>query len=229
MSVATRRGRLRAACVVLAALACALAGAGSAAAGVGANDDTGKYAPGRGRRRSTPTWRRSACARSVDHRALAAERPARPRGAAAARPHGRRGPLGGPRRRLRGVSRIRRARSRRASPVRRRSARGSPSSPARTPRCGSSSSATSRTSRRFWRPQFSRSRQLLRERRSARSSRRATTRSKEVDPTLTVVGRRALAARERPAAGAEQRLDVAGALPRRARRAGTGRAGATAR
>ena len=48
MSVATRRGRLRAVCAVLAASACALAGTGSAAAGVGANDDTGKYAPDAG-------------------------------------------------------------------------------------------------------------------------------------------------------------------------------------
>jgi hypothetical protein len=47
MSVGVRRGRLRAAGVVLAA-ACALVGTGGAAAGVGANDDTGKYAPDAG-------------------------------------------------------------------------------------------------------------------------------------------------------------------------------------
>ena len=64
--------------------------AGSAAAGVGANDDTGKYAPGRGRL----VLRRHGGPRPAaggDHRALAAERPARAHGSAAPRPHRRRG------------------------------------------------------------------------------------------------------------------------------------------
>ena len=47
MNVGVRRGRLQAVGLVLAA-ACALVGAGGAAAGVGANDDTGKYAPDAG-------------------------------------------------------------------------------------------------------------------------------------------------------------------------------------
>ena len=156
------------------------------------------------------------------HRPLGAERPGRAPRPPAARLDGRGGALGGTRRRLRRPTRIRRARLRTALRSPTRSAPGSPSSPATIPTSASSWSATSPTSR----PSGDRSSAT---RAGVRGVVRAVSRGRlrrpeGRRPDAHRRRRRAFAPRKRPSVRAEQHLDVAGALPRSPRRAGTARA-----
>ena len=198
------------------------------AADVGANDDSAKYAADGG----AAMYAQMADARSRadrDRRPLQAERAARHPGQAAARP---RDPERARRRAATSSSpstRTRRARSRPGSARRRSSARTSAPSRRSTRRCGSSSSGTSRTSP----PSGDRSSTPPGANVSAAAFgpylAAAYDALKAVDPDLNVVGV-GLSPRgnDRPH-GEEQHLDLAGPLPPRARRAGTGRAGARAR
>ena len=182
---------------------------------------------GRGRGVLSPRWPRAACRQTVDHRPLAAERPARAARPAAARPDGRRGALAPGSTSSSPRTRIRRARSRAVSHVPRRSARGSPSSRAQYPEV--------RAVRRRQRaePAGVLAAAVRRARRSAPPQAFGPFLAAGYDaleggrPDADRRRRRALAAGERPPARAEQRLDVARPLPRRARARGTARAAAT--
>ena len=158
----------------------------AAAADIGANDDTGKYAPDAGAafyaemsalglRQAVVTvrWQPS------DPLGLA-ERPLLDLTVAG-------GSLGGTRRRVRYLPVPARARSSPGSRGPSPSAHGSRSSRTGIPRCAASWSATSRTSLRSG-GRSSRRHGSAPRRRSVRSWRRVTTPSRRVDPTMTVVG-----------------------------------------